>query len=148
MPLSKLEQLSAAQDVLALYLFGSRADDGLAVLDGKTVTASGSDLDIGVVFRSFPVHHHRLASLQVALEDTFAPLRVDLVPLQRVLCFAEPSKRSSTPPGISWRSPRPPAGSPAWPHDANEDPETPGRFWFDEDCPRDGCPVGHSAILR
>lgn len=83
-PYPPLDQLAAAQDVLALYLFGSRAEDGLAVLDGKTVAAAGSDLDVGVVFRSFPIDHHRLASLQVALEDRFAPLRVDLVPLQRV----------------------------------------------------------------
>jgi len=83
-PDPELDQLCATHDVLSLYLFGSRADDGLAVLEGKTVAASGSDLDIGVVFRSFPLHHHRLASLQVALEDRFAPLRVDLVPLQRV----------------------------------------------------------------
>ena len=80
----ELGRLCAAHDVLALYLFGSRADDGLTVLEGGHVSAAGSDLDIGVAFRTPDFDHHRLASLQVALEDRFAPLRIDLVPLQRV----------------------------------------------------------------
>ena len=86
MPVSdaQLDLIAAAHDVLALYLFGSRADEGLALLEGRSVGASGSDLDIGVVFRSAAFDHQRLASLQIALEDRFAPLRIDLVPLQRV----------------------------------------------------------------
>ena len=81
---AQLDRLAAAHDVLALYLFGSPADEGRALLEGRSVAATGSDLDIGVVFRSAAFDHHRLGSLQVALEDRFAPLRVDLVPLQRV----------------------------------------------------------------
>ena len=81
---AELGRLCAAHDVLALYLFGSRADNGRAVLEGGQVSAAGSDLDIGVVFRTPDFDHHRLASLQVSLEDRFAPLRIDLVPLQRV----------------------------------------------------------------
>lgn len=42
------------QGVLALYLFGSRADDGLRALGGVTVQGAGSDLDVGVVFASPP----------------------------------------------------------------------------------------------
>lgn len=79
-----LSTVCEAHGVLALYLFGSRADDGLARLEGHEVSGAGSDLDVGVVFRDVVVDHHRLASLQVALEDQFAPLRVDLVLLQRV----------------------------------------------------------------
>lgn len=71
-------------DVLALYLFGSRADDGLSALDGGAVDPAGSDLDVGVIFTDSALAPHRLARLQVSLEDVFAPLRVDLVPLQRV----------------------------------------------------------------
>ncbi len=70
--------------MLAVYLFGSRADDGLRVLDGAALDGAGSDLDVGVVFTSPAVEAGRLARLQVSLEDVFAPLRVDLVPLQRV----------------------------------------------------------------
>lgn len=73
-----------AHDVLVLYLFGSRADDGLRRLTGVPVAPGGSDVDVGVVFGAPEVDHRRLAALQVALEDVFAPLRVDIVPLQRV----------------------------------------------------------------
>jgi predicted nucleotidyltransferase len=86
-----LYDLCRQHGVVALYLFGSRADDGRRRLVGEPVAGSGSDLDVGVVFASAAVFHRRLAALQVALEEAFAPLRVDLVPLQRVdalLAFA------------------------------------------------------------
>jgi len=69
--------------VLALYLFGSRADEGLRVLAGELAPAAGSDVDVGVVFAA-PPPPLALTDLQVALGDVFAPLRVDLVPLHRV----------------------------------------------------------------
>jgi predicted nucleotidyltransferase len=72
------------QNVLALYLFGSRADDGLARLSGRPVDGRGSDADVGVVFPTTRIDVGTLSSLQVALEDVLEPLRVDLVPLQRV----------------------------------------------------------------
>jgi predicted nucleotidyltransferase len=92
----RLDQLCREFDLLALYLFGSRADNGLALLDGAAVDAAGSDLDVGVVFRTpqfvadggwgvepeIPLL--RLGPLQVELAEVFAPLEVDLVPLQRV----------------------------------------------------------------
>ncbi|HMB54555.1 MAG TPA: nucleotidyltransferase domain-containing protein [Thermoanaerobaculia bacterium] len=89
----RLDQLCQEFDLLAVYLFGSRADDGLAVLDGERVDGDGSDLDVGVIFRlarpagwdeetEIPVL--RLGPLQVELAEVFAPLQVDLVPLQRV----------------------------------------------------------------
>ena len=70
--------------VLALYLFGSRATDGLERLSGRPVNRGGSDLDVALLFDDPTTDHRRLARLQVALEDLFAPLRVDLVPLDRV----------------------------------------------------------------
>jgi predicted nucleotidyltransferase len=70
--------------LLAVYLFGSRADDGLRLLQGEDVEAAGSDLDVGVAFRRHDFDPRSLAKLQVIFEDVFAPLRVDLVPLQRV----------------------------------------------------------------
>ena len=79
-----LDHLCREHGLLAVYLFGSRADDGLRLLQGEAVSREGSDLDIGVVFRE-PLRNPRaLSSLQVELEDIFDPLRVDLVPLQRV----------------------------------------------------------------
>ncbi len=70
--------------ILVVYLFGSRADDGLRLLAGENVERAGSDLDVGVVFTTPELGVWKLASVQVALEKLFAPLRVDLVPLQRV----------------------------------------------------------------
>jgi predicted nucleotidyltransferase len=83
----QLDRLCAEHGLLALYLFGSRADEGLARLEGRLsnpgVEDEGSDLDIGVVFRG-EVDVLTLNRLQVALEDLFEPWRVDLVPLQKV----------------------------------------------------------------
>ena len=78
-----LDQLCRKHGLLAVYLFGSRADDGLRALRGEEVAREGSDLDVGVVFRG-PGNPFVLSRLQVDLEDVFSPLRVDLVPLQRV----------------------------------------------------------------
>lgn len=80
----RLERLGEEHGLLAIYLFGSRADDGLRLLAGEEVVREGSDLDIGVVFRRHDFALRELAELQVEMEDLFAPLRVDLVPLQRV----------------------------------------------------------------
>jgi predicted nucleotidyltransferase len=80
---SRLVDAARVHSVLAFYLFGSRADDGARVLVGEVVDGTGSDLDVGVVFAA-PAPPLALTDLQLALEDVFAPLRVDLVPLQRV----------------------------------------------------------------
>lgn len=80
----RLDEICREFGLLAVYLFGSRADDGLSVLEGCEVEGEGSDLDVGVVFRDRKVPVVRLGPLQVELEEVFAPLRVDLVPLQRV----------------------------------------------------------------
>ena len=83
--MTTLESVCQEHGILALYLFGSRAGDGVrAVLRGETVGTGGSDLDIGVVFESHQLDPVRLGPLQAALEEVFEPLRVDLVPLQRV----------------------------------------------------------------
>ena len=79
-----LDEQCRTAGVLALYLFGSRAADGLRALQGDEVDGSGSDLDVGVVFAGRDADIAKLPILQVALEDAYAPLRIDLVPLQRV----------------------------------------------------------------
>jgi predicted nucleotidyltransferase len=78
-----LDRLCLELGLLVVYLFGSRADDGLRLLKGEEVPREGSDLDVGVVFRG-PFNPFVLSQLQVDLEDVFSPLQVDLVPLQRV----------------------------------------------------------------
>lgn len=79
-----LERICAEYGVLAVYTFGSRADDGPRLLRGEAVSREGSDLDVGVVFQRHDFELGRLGALQADLGDVFAPLRVDLVPLQRV----------------------------------------------------------------
>lgn len=79
-----LVKIARRHGLLAVYLFGSRADDGLRILAGERLGAEGSDLDIGVFFPRAAVDFSALNRLQVELEDLFEPLRVDLVPLDRV----------------------------------------------------------------
>jgi predicted nucleotidyltransferase len=85
--MARVEQLlalCAEFGLLSVYLFGSRAGDGVLRLKGHEVTREGSDLDVGVFGRAGGIDVRRLGPLQVALEEVFAPLRVDLVPLDRV----------------------------------------------------------------
>jgi predicted nucleotidyltransferase len=82
--LERLRALCANFGLMAVYLFGSRAGDGGRRLRGDEVDAAGSDLDVGIFGHSGPIPPERMGALQVALEDVFAPLRVDLVPLDHV----------------------------------------------------------------
>lgn len=81
---TKLRDLCNRHGLMSLYLFGSRAEDGRRLLSGETIEASGSDLDVGVVFFDSDSEHWNLGALQADLERLFDPLRVDLVPLQKV----------------------------------------------------------------
>ena len=82
--LSTLEKQCRACGVLAVYLFGSQVSDGMRALADGDVDPGGSDLDVGVVFLGRDADVAALPLLQVAIEDACAPLRIDLVPLQRV----------------------------------------------------------------
>src|SRR5712691_2957506 len=79
-----LERLCREQGLLAVYLFGSRADDGLRQLRGEPVQGEGSDLDVGIVFPDPGIDLRALVDLDLAFVRVFEPLRVDLVPIQRV----------------------------------------------------------------
>jgi len=82
--LNELHEICRKFELLSVYLFGSRADDGLRLLQGDQVSAEGSDLDVGVFFISRQMDARLLGEMQVAFEEVFEPLRVDLVPLDRV----------------------------------------------------------------
>ena len=82
--MKSLDEICREFGLLSVYLFGSRADDGLRLLDCNMVSREGSDLDIGVFCVSRDPDIDRLGELQIALEEVFEPLRVDLVPLDRV----------------------------------------------------------------
>ena len=79
-----LESLFRRYDVAAAYLFGSRAADGLRSLAGEAVEGSGSDLDLAVRFCGGLRDVRTLSDLQLGVDELFEPLRVDLVPLERV----------------------------------------------------------------
>lgn len=79
-----LERLCRDNGLLAVYLFGSRSDDGLKLLAGQPVSSEGSDLDIGVVLSDRGLDLHALVRLDLAFVRVFEPLRVDLVPIHRV----------------------------------------------------------------
>ncbi len=79
-----LETVSRRHGLNAVYLFGSRSDCGRRLLEGEHQPAGGSDLDVGVVFRDPDFDPRALSALLVDLEEVFQPLRVDLVPLQRL----------------------------------------------------------------
>jgi predicted nucleotidyltransferase len=70
--------------LLAVYLFGSRADDGRRLLAGQPVEPAGSDLDIGIVFREGNIDFASLGRIHLCFQEIFEPLAVDLVPLQQV----------------------------------------------------------------
>jgi predicted nucleotidyltransferase len=78
------ERLLREYGVLAAYFFGSRADDGLKLLRGEPVPGEGSDLDIGVVVPHPGLDLKARVSLELALAELFEPVRVDLVPIERV----------------------------------------------------------------
>jgi len=80
----RLQALCADFGLLSVYLFGSRSGDGVLRIQGLEVAGDGSDLDVGVFGRAGGIDVRRLGPLQVALEEVFSPLRVDLVPLDRV----------------------------------------------------------------
>ncbi len=96
-----LERLCRDSGILAVYLFGSRADDGLRLLAGEDVAAPGSDLDVGIVFHDIHFDPRVLWRLQVDFEDLFEPLVVDLVPLQRT----DPIFQFRAIDAIAWRRP-------------------------------------------
>jgi predicted nucleotidyltransferase len=82
--LEQLERVCREHGILAVYLFGSRADDGLRLLRGEEVAREGSDLDIGVVFPDGAPALGELVAAGTALAEVFAPLRADVVALQRL----------------------------------------------------------------
>lgn len=83
-PRRELDSICRDHGLQSVYLFGSRADDGLRLLAGESVEREGSDLDVGLVFRDPGFDVWELSKLQVRFEDLFEPLRIDLVPLQKV----------------------------------------------------------------
>ncbi|HEX9941814.1 MAG TPA: nucleotidyltransferase domain-containing protein [Thermoanaerobaculia bacterium] len=79
-----LDRLCHQHGILAVYLFGSRADDGLRVLRGEAVSREGSDLDVGVFFREHLDDPIVPSQLQIEIENIFEPLIAKLTPLEQL----------------------------------------------------------------
>ncbi len=84
----KIEEIGQRYKVLAIYLFGSMANEGMALLENKT---SGNidplaDLDVGIVFvQAITDPKERIkiyGRLYIDLSDLFSPFPLDLVFLQ------------------------------------------------------------------
>jgi len=86
--LQRLAEICQENGISLLYLFGSRKDMALALLNGNSVTQSDplADLDVGVVFTEcLPCGLLRVrlySRIYNLLEDLFLPYTLDLVFLQ------------------------------------------------------------------
>lgn len=84
----ELLRICSGYPILAVYLFGSMADEGVGLLDNKMPVDIDplADLDVGVVFLlplSDPKERVKLYKrLYSDLSDVFSPLSLDLVFLQ------------------------------------------------------------------
>ena len=85
---AELEKLSKKNKINLIYLFGSQAQKGLALLNGASVKADDylEDLDIGIVLRDelpaaegMPTFYSKLYN---QISTLFEPLKLDLVLLQ------------------------------------------------------------------
>lgn len=85
------EKICKEYDLLAIYLFGSCADDGLSVLQGSKVEVRDPALSVGVVFPGYEpeIPADSLGAIQTDLEEILSPLRVEVVPLQQLNCLPE-----------------------------------------------------------
>jgi len=83
-PATRIREICTEYGLLSVYVFGSRRHDGERRINGESVNGVGSDLDVGFFGLQGPIPASRLGALHVGLEEVFAPLRVDLVPLDQV----------------------------------------------------------------
>jgi uncharacterized protein len=85
---TNLERISKTNRISLIYLFGSQAQKGLALLNGITVEADDNleDLDIGIVLRDEIPSAEKMptfySNLYNQISTLFEPLKLDLVLLQ------------------------------------------------------------------
>jgi predicted nucleotidyltransferase len=85
--MKKIENLCKKHNVALCYLFGSRAEEGLALLEGKNVEIADpeSDIDFAVLFETPPKNPlEAYASLSLDLLDLTHPFKADLLFLHEV----------------------------------------------------------------
>ncbi|HOK20424.1 MAG TPA: nucleotidyltransferase domain-containing protein, partial [Thermosynergistes sp.] len=86
--MQRLKGICADHDVILVYLFGSQAEAGFRLLEGRNEVPSDqlADLDVGVVTaKPLPPPGQRAklySDLYNELEEVFKPFRLDLVFLE------------------------------------------------------------------
>jgi predicted nucleotidyltransferase len=87
--LDQLKKIAEKYGIALIYLFGSQAKNGVAYLyDRSYKIKKESDLDIGVVFKNFPINVKEkvkvFGDLYTNLALLFDPFEIDLIFLQEV----------------------------------------------------------------
>ena len=81
-----IEDISGRFGILAIYLFGSQAEEGKRYLNGEDVTPDVfSDLDVSVAFNTQPGEVIKTyGELYKELSDIFEPFNIDLIFMHEV----------------------------------------------------------------
>ncbi len=85
--MEKLQEICRKYDVVLCYLFGSQAETGKSLLEGKRVemTDTESDIDFAVLLGRRPENSLKTYSaLSLELQDLVTPFRADLLFLHEV----------------------------------------------------------------
>jgi predicted nucleotidyltransferase len=77
-----INTLCQRYDVQAMYVFGSRATEVLALIEGSVDALVGCERDVDIaILTGSPLSVEQKVELSIALEDTLGAPRVDLVVL-------------------------------------------------------------------
>ncbi len=85
--MKRISEICKKHNVALCYIFGSQAEAGKALIDGRHVelTDPESDIDFAVLFKSKPEDSLKTyASLSLEFEELVAPFRADLLFLHEV----------------------------------------------------------------
>lgn len=85
--MDRIQEICTKYDVALAYLFGSRQEYGISLLQGKRVEVpdAESDIDVGVLFTTLPEDTlTTYVHLSLELQDIFSPSQADLLFLHEV----------------------------------------------------------------
>ena len=85
--MEKIDEICKKYNITLCYLFGSRQNEGKAVLYGEKleIVDTESDIDFAVLFTRYPENTlETYASLSVDLQELVSPFRADLLFLHEV----------------------------------------------------------------
>lgn len=85
--MKNIEAICKRYGIALCYIFGSQAETGKALIEGKTMEspAPGSDIDFAVLFAKIPHNSSRIyAEVSLEFEEIVRPFRADLLFLHEV----------------------------------------------------------------